>query len=57
MWLGTFTATAFTINVKTDPSTNDLDVGWSVESPLPVVGYCIEVAPTPGFGHVFLTIE
>jgi len=56
-WLDTFGATQFTVNVETDPSTSDLDFGWSVEVPATPVGVCMEVAPTADFGTLFLKLE
>ena len=56
-WLGTFTSTQFTINIKTDTGANDMDVGWVIEITNPVVGVCLEAGATAEFGPLFLNIE
>ena len=57
MWLGTFTGTQFTINVKTDPSTNDLDVGWSLEVVGPIMAVNLAVGADTEFNAVYLKVE
>ncbi len=55
-WLGTFTATQFTLTVN-DPGASALDFGWSITFLAAPVAICLEVPATAEFGPVFLTIE
>ncbi|KKM19284.1 hypothetical protein LCGC14_1657210 [marine sediment metagenome] len=55
--LGTFSATQFTITLKVDPSTNDLDLIWTLESLAAPIGICLEAGASAEFQPIFLTIE
>ena len=56
-WVDTIGATQFTINVTADPGVSNQDFGWEASLATEPVGYCVEVAPTGDFGHVFLNLN
>ena len=56
-WLGTFTTTQFTVNIKTDTGANDMDFGWTLEVVGPVVAVNLAVGATAEFNAVFLKVE
>ncbi len=56
-WLNTFSATAFTVNVETDPGAANLDFSWILEVTNPVVGVCLAATVELEHGPLFLKIE
>ena len=56
VWVDTIGATTFVVN-RNDPGVSAYDFGWSASLATESVGFCVEVAPTGDFGHIFLSLE